>query len=112
MPQIKQYSFMNTSFINFKKASVSIIFLFISFLAVSAADTSKWKIQMALGVNNPSSSGFVSRFDAKPINLPTINLGLQHMFKRQFGAKLHFGFNRISHENNSPYFKVNYTRIT
>ncbi|HLV39764.1 cell envelope biogenesis protein OmpA, partial [Xanthomarina sp.] len=102
---------MNTSFINFKKASVSIIFLFISFLGFSQAETSKWKIQMALGVNNPSSSGFVSGFDAKPINFPTINLGLQHMFKRQFGAKLDFGFNRISHDNNSPYFKVNYTRI-
>ncbi|MCX7550953.1 cell envelope biogenesis protein OmpA [Xanthomarina sp. F2636L] len=102
---------MNTFFINFKQASVSVIFLFISVLGFSQAETSKWKAQIALGVNSPNSSGFVSGFEAKSINFPTINLGLQHMFKRQFGAKLDFGYNRIAHDGSSPYFKVNYSRI-
>lgn len=102
---------MNTFFINFKQASVSIIFLLISFFGFSQAETSKWKIQFAVGINSPSSSGFVNGFEAKPINFPTINLGIQHMFKRQFGAKLDFGYNRFSSDGNSPDFKVNYTRI-
>ena len=33
------------------------------------------------------------------------------MFKRQFGAKLDFGFNRFSSGDNSIDFKTNYTRI-
>lgn len=102
---------MNTYFINFKQVSVSLIFLFVSILGFSQAETSKWKAQISLGVNNPSTSGFVSGFEAKTINFPTINLGLQHMFRRQFGAKLDFGYNRIAHNTDSPYFKVNYSRI-
>jgi hypothetical protein len=102
---------MNTFFINFKQASASIIFLFISITGFSQAETSKWKVQLALGINSPSSSGFVSSFEAKPINFPTINLGVQHMFKRQFGAKLDFGYNRFSNESDTPFFKVNYSRI-
>lgn len=110
-PQIKQYPFMNTHFINSKQTSVFIIFLFIAFSGFGQAETSKWKAQLAIGINSPSDNGFVTGFEAKPINFPTINLGIQHMFKRQFGAKLDFGYNRIAHEADSPYFKVNYTRI-
>jgi hypothetical protein len=102
---------MNTYFINIKQASVSIIFLCISFFGFSQSETSKWKIQFAVGINSPSSSGFVDGFEAKPINFPSINLGVQHMFKRQFGAKLDFGYNRFSSTDSSPEFKTNYTRI-
>ncbi|GGG39871.1 outer membrane beta-barrel protein [Bizionia arctica] len=102
---------MNTFFINFKQASVSIVFLFLSISGFSQAETSKWKVQLAVGVNSPSSSGFIPGLEANPINFPTINLGVQHMFKRQFGAKLDFGYNRFSNESSSPFFKVNYTRI-
>ncbi|HLV15635.1 MAG TPA: outer membrane beta-barrel protein [Xanthomarina sp.] len=102
---------MNTFFINIKRTTLSVIFLFISVFGFSQAETSKWKAQVALGINNPSSSGFVSGFEGKPINFPTVNLGLQHMFRSQFGAKLDFGFNRLSHDASSPYFKVNYSRI-
>jgi hypothetical protein len=102
---------MNTFFINFKKASVSIFFIVISISSFSQSETSKWKVQLALGINSPNSSGFVTGFEAKPINFPTINLGVQHMFRRQFGAKLDFGYNRFSNDDSSPYFKVNYSRI-
>ena len=77
----------------------------------SQSETSTWKGQLALGVNSPSTSGFVSSFEAKPINFPTINLGIQRMFSRSIGAKLDFSYNRISHASNSPEFKLNYSRI-
>ncbi|PWI30790.1 cell envelope biogenesis protein OmpA [Flavobacteriaceae bacterium LYZ1037] len=102
---------MNTFFVSFKQTSFSIIFLLISLFSFSQAETSKWKAQIAIGVNSPSSNGFVSGFEAKPINFPTVNLGIQHMFKRQFGAKLDFGYNRFSSSDNSTEFKTNYTRI-
>ena len=69
------------------------------------------KAQIALGVNNPSSGGFVNGFEAKPINFPTVNLGVQYMFKEQMGAKFDFGFNRFSSADNSPEFKDNYSRL-
>ena len=81
------------------------------FLSFSQDDTSTIKAQFALGVNSPSSNGFVSNFESKSINFPTINLGLQYMFKKQLGAKLDFGFNRFSNLDNTPEFKVNYSRI-
>ncbi|MCX7546962.1 cell envelope biogenesis protein OmpA [Xanthomarina sp. F1114] len=102
---------MNTYFINLKLVWVSIIFMFVSVLGFSQAETSKWKAQVALGINVPNSSGFVTGFEAKSVNFPTINLGVQHMFKRQFGVKLDYGFNRLAHKDDSPYFKVNYSRI-
>ncbi|NNC49893.1 MAG: cell envelope biogenesis protein OmpA [Flaviramulus sp.] len=77
----------------------------------SQSDTSTFKAQFAVGVNMPSSNGFVSNFEANSINFPTINLGLQYMFKPLFGAKLDFGYNRFSNLDNTPEFKVNYSRI-
>lgn len=69
------------------------------------------KAQVAIGLNSPSSGGFVGAFEAKPINFPTVNLGVQYMFKEQFGAKFDFGFNRFSNSGNSPEFKDNYSRL-
>ncbi|MGC1203916.1 MAG: outer membrane beta-barrel protein [Flavobacteriaceae bacterium] len=80
-------------------------------LGFSQGDTSTIKAQFALGVNSPSSSGFVDDFESNSINFPSINLGLQYMFKPMLGAKLDFGFNRFSDTGNSPEFKVNYTRF-
>ncbi|MEY8850055.1 cell envelope biogenesis protein OmpA [Psychroserpens sp. XS_ASV72] len=85
--------------------------LFITGLTYGQKATNKWKAQIALGVNSPSTSGFVEDFESKSINFPTVNAGIQHMFKPQMGAKLDFGFNRFSNEDNSPEFKINYTRI-
>lgn len=75
------------------------------------SDTSRWKAQIAFGVNSPDSDGFVSGFQAKSVNFPTINLGVQHMFTRTLGAKLDYGFNRFSNVDNSVEFKTNYSRI-
>ncbi|GGH35781.1 hypothetical protein IA57_07105 [Mangrovimonas yunxiaonensis] len=92
-----------------------ILFLLLTFLVTSMAfsqlETSKWKAQIGLGVNHAFSDGFVDGFEAKSINFPTVNLGIQHMFSRQFGAKLDYGFNRISNESQTPEFKLNYSRI-
>jgi hypothetical protein len=79
--------------------------------AFSQNDTSIFKAQFALGVNSPSNNGFVGNFESKAINFPSINLGVQYMFKPLIGAKLDFGYNRFSNLDNTPEFKVNYTRI-
>ena len=74
-------------------------------------DTSKWKALFALGFNYPNADGFVDGTYAQSTNFPTVNLGIQHMFKRQMGVKLDFGFNRFKSGSDSPEFKVNYTRV-
>ncbi|MEO1030365.1 MAG: cell envelope biogenesis protein OmpA [Bacteroidota bacterium] len=73
--------------------------------------TSKWKALFAVGVNYPTTDGFVDGTYAKPINFPTVNIGIQHMFKRTYGVKLDYGFNRFRNDDGSPEFKVNYSRI-
>jgi hypothetical protein len=91
------------------------LFAYVFVLAVSSLfgqrETNKWKAQLALGANSPSQSGFVEGFQGKSLNFPTVNLGIQNMFKKQFGVKLDFGFNRISNDDSSPEFKLNYSRI-
>lgn len=78
---------------------------------VAQTDTSTLKAQIALGVNSPSGDGFVQEFRGKSINFPTVNLGLQYMFKPVLGAKLDYGFSRISNEDGANDFKLNYSRI-
>ena len=95
----------------FKKIfSIIILFLFY-FIGHSQGETSTFKAQIALGVNHPSTDGFVEGFESKVVNTPTVNLGVQYMFKPRLGAKLDFGYNRFSNLNNTPEFKINYTRI-
>jgi len=67
--------------------------------------------QIALGVNSPSSDGFVADFESKTVNFPTLDLGLLYMFKPALGAKLGYSFSRFSNEDETPEFKVNYSRI-
>lgn len=102
---------MNTYFIKFKKVVVFFSVILISLSGFSQAETSKWKAQFAIGGNHAFSEGFIDGFYAKDFNFPTINLGIQHMFKSQLGAKLDFGFNRFSNLNGTPEFKINYTRV-
>ena len=90
----------------------SLVLFLVSIVQLQAQeDYSVWKGQFALGLNAPSQSGFVQPFAAKSTNFPTVNLGVQYMFKAQFGAKLDFGYNRMSNGNGSPNFKLNYTRL-
>ncbi len=97
--------------LKFKSILFSIIFIFCSFSAVSQSDKSTVKAQFALGINKPSASGFVNNFETKSVNFPSINLGVQYMFKPKLGAKLDFGYNRFSNLNDTPEFKINYTRL-
>ncbi|MFD2551150.1 cell envelope biogenesis protein OmpA [Bizionia sediminis] len=75
------------------------------------SEASRWKAQFLLGVNSPNASGFVPGFEGETLNFPTIQLGVQRMFKPQYGVKLDYGFNRLNHASDAPYFKINYSRI-
>ena len=94
-----------------KKYLVVVLFVFSVINLFAQRETNKWKAQLALGFNSPSQSGFVEGFQAKSMNFPTVNLGIQNMFSEQFGAKLDYSFNRISSEDNTPEFKLNYSRV-
>lgn len=74
-------------------------------------DTERWTGQIAIGINNPIDDGTNVGYYTKYVNIPSINIGVQHMFKRDWGAKLDFGFNRASHADGSLEFKLNYSRI-
>ena len=102
---------MNIPFKTFKFVSICLLLLVFTFTGYSQNETSTWKAQFAVGVNSPNQSAFVSTFEAKPINFPTINIGVQRMFSRVLGAKLDFGYNRLSSASGSTEFKVNYSRI-
>lgn len=74
-------------------------------------ENTKWRALISIGVNAPSEAGFVNGTSAKTPNLPTINLGIQRMFKSSYGVRLDYGFNRFKNADNSPEFKINYSRI-
>ncbi|MCH7523762.1 MAG: cell envelope biogenesis protein OmpA [Bacteroidetes bacterium] len=99
---------------NFKKYTNVVLllgFILISVIGYAQTETNKWKLQLAFGFNYPNVDGFVSGFEAKPVNFPTINIGVQHMFTKTKGVKLDFGYNRFSNADNSAEFKTNYSRI-
>ena len=75
------------------------------------SDTEKWKLQFAVGLNNPFENESARGYFSHDLNFPTINLGIQHMFTGSMGAKLDLGYNRSSNADESPEFKLNYTRI-
>lgn len=85
--------------------------LFLTYGHSQLRESSKWKALVALGFNSPSDGGFVEGSASQSINFPTVNLGIQHMFKREYGVKLDFGFNRFKNEDNTPEFKANYSRV-
>jgi len=103
---------MTTRFITFQNNLLTLLMFFGITLGFSQGDKSTIKAQFALGVNSPSSAGFVQDFEGKSINFPTVNLGIQYMFKPSFGAKLDYGFSRISNSEESfEDFKLNYSRL-
>ena len=102
---------MNESFVKLKPILILVLVCLIYSQNYSQSETSTWKAQIAFGFNYPDIDGFVKGFEAKPLNFPTINLGIQHMFNRNMGAKLDFGYNRFSNVEGSATFKTNYTRI-
>ncbi len=102
---------MNESFVKLKRNLILVLVCLIFSQHYGQGDSSTWKAQIAFGFNYPDVDGFVQDFEAKPLNFPTINLGVQYMFSRNLGAKLDFGYNRFSNGENSPEFKTNYSRI-
>lgn len=102
---------MNISFAKLKHLVFLVSVCIISSKNYAQSETSKWKAQIAFGFNYPDIDGFVSGFQAKPVNFPTINLGVQHMFKQNLGAKLDLGYNRFANADGSVEFKTNYTRV-
>jgi hypothetical protein len=102
---------MTSNFKKYKKVVLLFSFILISVVGYTQSETSKWKLQLAFGFNYPDVDGFVSGYEAKPINFPTINLAVQHMFTKTVGAKLDFGYNRFSNAEDSAEFKTNYSRI-
>ena len=94
-----------------KKHLLTTVIIFAICNLFAQRETNKWKAQLALGVNSPSQSGFIENFQAKSLNFPTINLGIQNMFSKKLGAKLDYNFNRVSNEDSSPEFKLNYSRV-
>ncbi|SDS25047.1 cell envelope biogenesis protein OmpA [Winogradskyella sediminis] len=96
----------------FKQYLFFFVILFIAFKSeAQLKDTAKWKALFAVGVNYPTTDGFVKGSYAQSLNFPTVNLGIQHMLKRQYGIKLDLGFNRFKNDDETPEFKINYTRV-
>lgn len=84
---------------------------FLSITLSSVAQTyPKLAVNLDLGFNMPQDP-FTDGYSAKPVNFPTIQLGAQYLFTKQIGARLDYGFNRFSNDDNSPEFKTNYSRI-
>lgn len=102
---------MNISFAKLKHLILLVFVCLMSFTNFGQSETSKWKAQIAFGFNYPDVDGFVPGFEAKPVNFPTINLGVQHLFTQNMGVKLDLGYNRFSNVEDSSEFKTNYTRI-
>lgn len=102
---------MNFYFYHYRQRISLVLFCLMTSICFSQSDTSKWKFQIAFGLNQPNVEGFIEGYQAKPLNFPTINLGIQHMFTSQLGAKLDLGYNRFTNADNSMEFKTNYTRI-
>jgi len=88
---------------------IILLFCFVN-LSFSQIETAKWKALIAVGVNSPSQGGFVNDFVGKSVNFPTINLGIQRMFTKEYGVKVDLGYNRLSGSNSIFSNKINYTR--
>ena len=102
---------MTANFNKYKQGIIFLVIILFSLSGYSQAETSKWKLQLAFGLNSPNGDGFVTGFEAKSMNFPTINFGVQHMFSRTMGAKLDYGYNRFSSDDGSTEIKTNYSRI-
>lgn len=101
-----------TSYLKIQNLSwILILTLMTTSLSVAQRDVEKWKLQLALGINNPIDRGQDPGYYSNYVNFPTINLGVQHMFSRNWGAKLDVGYNRASSGSGSFPYKLNYTRI-
>ena len=101
-----------TSISQFQKIVITFLCVFCATQLTNAqAERELWKLQFAVGVNKPFDNVTTDNYFTNSINFVTINLGLQHMFKPELGAKLDLSFNRSQDDVASDEFKLNYTRI-
>ncbi len=101
---------MTSNFLKYKVPCFSLL-LFLFHFAYSQSETSEWKMNISFGVNSPIDNMKSDAFEFKSMNFPTINLGIQHMFSREWGAKLDYGWSRSANDGDSEDFKLNYSRI-
>jgi hypothetical protein len=87
------------------------VVFFISIGSFSQTETNQWKFQIGFGFNNPIDDVKEDDFYSEYVNFPTINMGVQYMFKPQLGAKIDLGYNRAVNGSGSPEFKFNYSRV-
>lgn len=92
---------------------VGLFFLMLMTTSICQAqrDVERWKMQVSLGLNNPVDVVDNDDYYSDFINFPTINIGVQHMFSNNLGAKIDLGYNRSKSAEGSKEFKLNYTRV-
>jgi len=90
---------------------VLVLTLLTTSLSTAQRAEERWKLQASLGLNNPIDVDDRDGYFSEYVNFPTINLGVQHMFSNNLGAKLDLGYNRSKSAERSKEFKLNYTRI-
>lgn len=100
---------MQKAFANF--IVLSSILLMVQTSQAQWRQSMKWKASVATGISYPFTDGFVKGSFAQSVNFPTVNLGIQRMFKRQYGARFDYGFNRFANDEDSAEFKINYSRF-
>ena len=97
---------------NYRQYLFFFIIVFITFKSEAQnRRNAEWSALFAIGVNYPTTDGFVKGSYAQSMNFPTINLGIQHMLKNKYGVKLDYGFNRFKNHDDTPEFKINYSRV-
>lgn len=99
---------------NANKQIVLIAILILGIYSLNAQTETKqqyWKLQIAIGVNNPIEDDSTIGFFSEYVNFPTIGVGAQYMFKTNWGVKLDFGYNRASETADSFPFVLNYSRV-
>ena len=79
--------------------------------AFAQSETEVFRLQIGLGVNSPLGADIAPQFDAKIVNIPSVQFGLRYVFKRNLGAKLDIHYNRFSSTGTDRAFKLNYTRV-
>jgi hypothetical protein len=100
---------LTPNFFGYRFLIVVFIGMFTLFEVSAQKETEKWKMQISLGLNSPMDD--IEIFEAKSMNFPAVNLGIQRMFNQSLGAKLDFGFYRSKNDDSSPDFKLNYSRV-
>lgn len=71
----------------------------------------QWKLQIAIGINNPIEDGSTVGYYSEYVNFPTIGFSVQYMFKPDWGVKLDFGYNRASETGDSFPYELMYSRV-